>query len=245
MERKGGGRGNMRIIVVASNKGGTGKTTMSCALARSFARIAPTVMIDADVSSPDVLAVLGIAYNQDTDLNGTFDKDHFLPVSAGENLEVMSSATYLPPGIGTTWTGDMRSGQVREFIERVKWTVKPEYMIVDAPPNSSDELLTILFNTRVSGVVLVTLGGGTSITESTRLVSILQNKAFRIPILGYIRNMVDVFGIGELDGIELLGDVDKVDDDDVGTIHLDHIRDRIVDKLDKRDAVIQEVSHDG
>ena len=231
MEIKGGG--GMKIIVVASNKGGTGKTTMSCALARSFAKIAPTVMIDADVSSPDVLAVLGIAYDQDADLDKTFDKDHFLPVSAGENLEVMSSATYLPPGVGTTWTGNMRSGQVREFIERVKWTNEPEYMIVDGPPNSSDELLTVL-------------GGGTSIAESTRLVSILKNKAFGIPILGYIRNMVDVFGTGELDGIELLGDVDKVKDDDwICTIDLDWIRDRIIGKMDKGDAIIQEASHDG
>ena len=244
MEIKGGY--GMKIIVVASNKGGTGKTTMSCALARSFAKIAPTVMIDADVSSPDVLAVLGIAYDQDADLDKTFDKDHFLPVSAGENLEVMSSATYLPPGVGTTWTGDMRSGQVREFIERVKWTNKPEYMIVDGPPNSSDELLTVLLNTRVSGVVIVTLGGGTSIAESTRLVSILKNKAFGIPILGYIRNMVDVFGTGELDGIELLGDVDKVKDDDwICTIDLDWIRDKIIEKLDKGDAIIQEASYDG
>lgn len=236
----------MRIIVVASNKGGTGKTTMSCALARSFAKIAPTVMIDADVSSPDVLAVLGIAYDQDTDLDNTFDKDHFLPVPAGENLEVISSATYLPPGVGTTWTGDMRSGQVREFIERAKWTNEPAYMIVDAPPNSSDELLTVLFNTRVSGVVIVTLGGGTSIAESTRLVSILKNKAFGIPILGYIRNMVDVFGTGELDGIDLLGDVCKVKDDDwICTIDLDDIRDKIIEKLDKGDAIIQEARYDG
>lgn len=236
----------MRVIVVASNKGGTGKTTMSCALARSFAKIAPTCMIDADVSSPDVLAVLGIKYDQDTDLDSTFDKDHFLPVDAGENLEVMSSATYLPPGVGTTWTGDMRSGQVMEFIERVKWTNEPAYMIVDAPPNSSDELLTILFNTRVSGVVIVTLGSGTSITESTRLVSILRNKVFGIPILGYIRNMVNIFGTGELDGIELLGDVDKVKDDDwICTIDLDGIRDKLIEKLDNGDAIIQEASYDG
>lgn len=236
----------MWIIVVASSKGGTGKTTISCALARSFSRIAPTVMIDADVSSPDVLAVLGIAYNQDTDLNNTFDKDHFLPVPAGDNLEVMSAALYLPPGIGTTWTGDMRAGQVREFIERGKWTNEPEYMIVDAPPNSSDELLTVLFHTRVSGVVLVTLGSGTSISESTRLVSILRNAAFGIPILGYIRNMIDIFGTGELADVELLGDVDKVKDDDwISTIDLDGIRDRIIEKLDNGDAIIQEASYDG
>lgn len=236
----------MKIIVVASNKGGTGKTTMSCALARSFAKIAPTCMIDADVSSPDVLYMLGIKYDQDADLDKTFDKDHFFPVSAGENLEVLSSATYLPPGVGTTWTGDMRSGQVREFIERVKWTKEPAYMIVDGPPNSSDELLTILFNTRVSGVVIVTLGGGASIVESTRLVSILRNKAFGVPILGYIRNMVDVFGTGELDGIDLLGDVNKVKSDDwICTIDLDGIRDKLIEKLDSGDAIIQEVESGG
>ena len=213
----------MKTIVFASNKGGTGKTTMSCAIARSFAEIAPTALIDADVTGPDVMSVLGIPSD-----HAVFDLDHFYPVQVTEHLQVFSPSMIIPEGIGVTWTGDLRGEMIRELLERVVWNGEPEYMIIDSPPSTSDELLTVLLQTNPSGVVIVTLGSYTSISDAKRLLAALENEKFNIPVIGYIRNMVDVFGKGELDGVVLLGDVMKTD-----SLDISHIRDNIIKRLEE------------
>lgn len=211
----------MKTIVIASNKGGTGKTTMSCALAKSFAEIAPTAILDADVTGPDVLSVLGIQCD-----HARFDLEHFYPETVSENLQMFSPAMIIPDGIGITWTGELRGNMIKELLERVVWNDDIEYMIIDSPPSTSDELLTVLLETNPAGVVIVTLGSETSISDAKRLIAILRNERFNIPIIGYIRNMVDVFGKGDLDGVDLIADMDKSDSLDV-----DHIRDIIIERV--------------
>ena len=191
----------MKTIVIASNKGGTGKTTMSCALARSFAEIASTALLDADVTGPDVLSVLGIPCD-----HARFDLEHFYPETVSENL---------------------RGNMIKELLKRVVWNDDIEYMIIDSPPSTSDELLTVLLETDPAGVVIVTLGSATSITDAKRLIAILRNEKFNIPIIGYIRNMVNVFGKGDLDEVYLIADMDMSDSLDV-----DHIRDIIIERVE-------------
>lgn len=212
----------MKTIVFASNKGGTGKTTMSCALAKSFAEIAPTALLDADVTGPDVMGVLGVPYE-----HATFNLDNFYPITVTDSLQVFSPAMIIPDEVGVAWTGELRGEMIRELLVRVVWA-DHEYMIIDSPPSTSDELLTVLLRTDPAGVVIVTLGSDSSISDAKRLASLLRNEKFNIPIIGYIRNMTDIFGTGELDGIELLGDMKKSDSLDVA-----HIRDRIIERMEE------------
>ena len=176
----------MKTIIVASNKGGTGKTTVSCALARSLAKIAPTALLDTDVTGPNVMTVLDVPYK-----HAQFDLDKFYPQKVAEQLEAFSPA-----------------------------------LVIDSPPSTSDELLTVLLQSNPTGVVIVTHGSQTAINDARRLISILENEMFNIPIIGYIHNMTDVFGTKPLDGIELLGDVLTSD-----TLDVDHIRDKILERL--------------
>jgi len=210
----------VKTIIFASNKGGTGKTTISCALARSFAKIAPTAILDTDVTGPNVMTVLDVPYT-----HAEFDLDKFYPQQVTEQLEAFSPAMFIPDGVGVTWTGDERGEMIRELLERVEWS-KVEYMIIDSPPSTSDELLTVLMQSNPTGVVIVTHGSQTAIDDAKRLISVLRNEMFDIPIIGYIRNMTDIFGMKPLDGIELLGDVLTSD-----TLDVDHIRDKIIERL--------------
>ena len=211
----------MKTIIFASNKGGTGKTTISCALARSFAKIAPTAILDTDVTGPNVMTVLDVPYK-----HAEFDLDKFYPQKVTEQLEAFSPAMFIPDEIGITWTGDARGEMIRELLERVEWSKDIEYMIIDSPPSTSDELLTVLMQTNPAGVVIVTHGSQTAIDDAKRLISVLENEMFNIPITGYIRNMTDVFGMKPLDGIELIGDVLTSD-----TLDVDDIRDKILERL--------------
>jgi Mrp family chromosome partitioning ATPase len=213
----------MKTIVIASNKGGTGKTTMSCALAESFAKTTTVALLDADVTGPDVATVIGAP-----DDHAVFDLDHFYPVQMSENLQMFSPSMIIPEDVGITWSGDLRGEMVRELLERVEWTNDPEYMIIDSPPSTADELITVLLHTDPAGVVIVTLGAETSINDAKRLIAVLENEKFNIPIIGYVRNMVDVFGSGKLPNIPLLGDVL------MGMPRgVDHVRDKILKRLEE------------
>jgi len=218
--RKSGGN-NLKTIIFASNKGGTGKTTISCALARSFAKIAPTAILDTDVTGPNVMTVLDVPYK-----HAEFDLDKFYPQKVTEQLEAFSPAMFIPDGVGVTWTGDARGEMIRELLERIVWRKDLEYMIIDSPPSTSDELLTVLQQSNPAGVVIVTHGSQTAIDDAQRLIAVLTNEMFDIPIIGYIRNMTDVFGMLSLDGIELIGDVPTSN-----VLDVDHIRDAICSRI--------------
>jgi len=217
------GGDSVKTIIFASNKGGTGKTTISCALARSFAKIAPTAILDTDVTGPNVMTVLDVPYK-----HAEFDLDRFYPQKVTEQLEAFSPAMFIPDGVGVTWTGDARGEMIRELLERVEWSKDIEYMIIDSPPSTSDELLTVLMQSNPTGVVIVTHGSKTAIDDARRLISILENEMFDIPIIGCVRNMPDVYGTLPLDGVELLGEVQTSD-----TLNVDDIRDLILGRLNE------------
>ena len=213
----------MKTIVIASNKGGTGKTTMSCALATSLSEIATVALLDADVTGPDVLTVLGVPGR-----HARFDRDHFYPVVFSDSLQVFSPSMIIPDEVGITWSGDLRGDMVRELMERIIWEGDPEYLIIDSPPSTADELLTVLQRADPAGVVIVTLGAETAINDAKRLLAVLDNEMFNIPVIGYIRNMTDIFGIKTLDGVYHLGDVMMSIPNGV-----DHIRDKILARLEE------------
>lgn len=213
----------MKTIIFASNKGGTGKTTISCALARSFAKIAPTAILDTDVMGPNLMTALDTPYT-----HAKFDLDKFYPQKVTEHLEAFSPAMFVPDGVGVTWNGKERAEMIRELLERVEWSKDIEYMLIDSPPSTSDEFLTVALQTEPSGVVIVTHGSQTAIDDAQRLIAVLCNEMFNIPILGYVRNMTDVFGMKPLDGIELIGDIMTSD-----TLDVDHIRDRIIERVNE------------
>ena len=217
------GGDSVKTIIFASNKGGTGKTTISCALARSFAKIAPTAILDTDVTGPNVMTVLDVPYK-----HAEFDLDKFYPQKVAEQLEAFSPAMFIPDGVGVTWTGDERGDMIKELLERVEWSKDIEYMIIDSPPSTSDELLTVLLQSNPTGVVIVTHGSQTAIDDAKRLISILENEMFDIPIIGCVRNMTDVFGMQPRDGIKLLGDVLTSN-----TLDVDHIRDKILGRINE------------
>lgn len=224
----------MKTIIFASNKGGTGKTTISCALARSFAKIAPTAILDTDIMGPNVMTVLDVPYT-----HALFDLDKFYPQKITEQLEAFSYGMIVPEEVGITWNGEKRGEIIRELLERVEWSKDIEYMIIDSPPSTSDEFLTVILQGNPTGVVIVTHGSKTAINDAQRLISVLRNEMFDIPIIGYVRNMTDVhrecrvldgdeveYYLMELDDIELLGDVLTA-----SSLDMDHIRDLIIGRL--------------
>ncbi len=176
----------MKKILVASGKGGTGKTTTTAMLGGVLAyqyrvRVA---LLDLDITGPNLAHVVGV------DPYGVkVDEDHFFPKQRGSLLQVFSPSFLIPPDVACSWSGDRRMELIRELLHKVQWN-DPDVMLYDCPPGTGDEIIAVLkYAEGVSGAVIVTTGKNESLVDARRVISLLRSERFNIPIVGLVENM--------------------------------------------------------
>src|SRR3989337_2184425 len=126
-------------IVVMSGKGGVGKTSVSVNLAVTLAKEARVGIGDADVTGPDVPKILGVEH---------------LRLVPGENggmepvtgvLDVKAASMQLALGDRDTpviWRGPLQIKAPKQ-VPAVFRGGELDYLIIDLPPGTSDEPLSI------------------------------------------------------------------------------------------------------
>jgi ATP-binding protein involved in chromosome partitioning len=179
---------NMRAIknkiMVMSGKGGVGKSTVAANLAARLADRGHKVgLLDADIHGPSIPKMFGIE-----DEKPTVDENGIIPVAVTENLSVMSVALLLPDkDAPVIWRGPAKMGAIKQFLEEVSWG-KLDYLIIDLPPGTGDEPLSIAqLIEKVDGAVVVTTPQDVaivSVRKSIRFAEILE-----IPVIGLVENM--------------------------------------------------------
>ncbi len=179
--RTGAGRIQNRILVL-SGKGGVGKSTVAVNLAKGFALEGlRTGLLDVDIHGPSVPKLLGL----EGEALRTEGND-ILPVDLG-GLKVMSLGFALQPDEAAIWRGPMKAGVVEQFIRRVRWN-DLDVLVVDCPPGTGDEHLSILeVLGRVDGAVIVTTPQELAVLDARKAAAFCR--AAGVPILGVVENM--------------------------------------------------------
>lgn len=178
----------MKIVLVASGKGGTGKTTSTVFLGKALSQKHKVALLDLDMTGPNTARILGLS-NEEVEQVKTFDGDWFYPVQYSETLEIFSPSFMLPSNIAVAWSGDKRRELIHELIEKVKWN-SPEILLCDSPPGTGDEIMAVLkYIPKVDGAVIVTNSKRVSLDDAHRLISLLTNRMYNVPVLGIIDNM--------------------------------------------------------
>ena len=112
------------IIVVASGKGGVGKSTISVNLATSLSKKNYNIgLLDADIYGPSIPKMLGIQGKPEVSKKKILPYDKF-------GLKSMSIGNMIPQDGSVIWRGAMASNAIRQLINDVEWG-DLDYLFID------------------------------------------------------------------------------------------------------------------
>lgn len=179
-----------RVVMVASGKGGVGKSSVTVNLAAALAARGLTVgVLDADVWGYSVPRMLGVSGR----LAGT-ERDGrklMIPnerrVGAG-TLRVISMGFLVEDeDTALMWRGLMLNRGVQHFLQDVVWGDDLDYLLIDMPPGTGDVQMGVAKLLPRSEVVIVTTPAVGAQKVAARAVSMARKSYLRVA--GVIENM--------------------------------------------------------
>ncbi|MBP7496276.1 MAG: Mrp/NBP35 family ATP-binding protein [Bacteroidales bacterium] len=175
------------IIVVASGKGGVGKSTVASNIAVSLSKKGfKTALVDADIYGPSIPAMFGIS-EQQPESTTIGDKEIMFPIIK-YGVKIMSIGFFIDKKQSLIWRGPMASNAIIQLIENTEWG-DLDYMIIDFPPGTGDIQLTSMQKLNLSGAIIVTTPQEIALNDARKAAAMFNNKDLNIPIIGVIENM--------------------------------------------------------
>jgi ATP-binding protein involved in chromosome partitioning len=189
--------GVQNVIVVASGKGGVGKSTVSTNLAVALGKLGKRVgLLDADIYGPSAPMMLG--------LTGTLhlsDDNKLIPKEA-HGIKTMSFGFLSDHYHPVIWRGPMISKALQQLFYDVAWG-ELDYLVVDLPPGTGDIQLTLIERLPIHGALIVTTPQDIALLDAHKALSMFTK--LEVNVLGVVENMsqfacphcggdVDIFG---------------------------------------------------
>jgi ATP-binding protein involved in chromosome partitioning len=141
-------------------------------------------LLDADVYGPNVSQMLGIG-RSDIHTIDTADGQRFVPLEA-HGIKVMSVGLVADPDHPLAWRGTVLHKIITQFIHQVEWG-ELDYLLIDLPPGTGDAQITIVQESPICGVILVTTPQQVAIADVRRSVYMFRQTG--VPVLGIVENM--------------------------------------------------------
>jgi ATP-binding protein involved in chromosome partitioning len=179
--------GARNIIMVASGKGGVGKSTVAVNLAIGLAQEGASVgLLDADIYGPSIPIMLGIRDERPkmVDIDG---KGMIVPIER-YGIKAMSIGLLVDEKQAIIWRGPMASSALKQFISDVYWQ-DLDYLVIDLPPGTGDVHLTMVQTVPVTGVVIVSTPQAVAMADARKAIMMFKQPQINVPILGIVENM--------------------------------------------------------
>lgn len=179
-----------KVVLVASGKGGVGKSTVTVNLAAALAATGLTVgVLDADIwgfSVPRMLGVRGRLAGEERD-----GKKLMIPHErvVGDGLLRIISMGFLVEDEeqALMWRGLMLNRGVTHFLQDVAWGDDVDYLFVDMPPGTGDVQMGVAKLLPRAEVLVVTTPARAAQKVASRAVSMARKSFLRVA--GVIENM--------------------------------------------------------
>lgn len=192
------------IIVIASGKGGVGKSTVAANIAAGLANIGhlstgvstankgqrgskklKVGLLDADIYGPSQPLMMG-KENYKPKLN----KDKKLIPLDKHGVKTMSIGFLTDTDKALIWRGPMAQSAFYQLLRDVDWGSEEEpldYLIIDMPPGTGDIQLTMAQKLTVNGAIIVSTPQDIALLDARRAMEMFDKT--QTPILGLIENM--------------------------------------------------------
>jgi Mrp family chromosome partitioning ATPase len=190
-------------ILVMSGKGGVGKSTVAVNLALGLANRGYKVgLMDVDLHGPDICRMLDLKGKLEAPEN---PNDLVPPLIYNDNVKVVSLEYMMPNrDDAIIWRGPLKIQAIRQFLSDMDWG-ELDYLVVDAPPGTGDEPLTIAQTIPNVQAVVVTTPQSVALADVRKSINFCKN--VEMPIVGVVENMsgficphcqetVDIFSSG-------------------------------------------------
>ncbi len=132
-------------LLVFSGKGGVGKSTVAANLAVALALAGNRVgLLDVDFHGPSIPTLMGLA-GRILDVDG----DRAVPLVGPAGVKVVSIGLLVPDANqAMIWRGPLKMGVIQQLIGNTKWGDDDQHddldwLIIDSPPGTGDEPLSI------------------------------------------------------------------------------------------------------
>jgi ATP-binding protein involved in chromosome partitioning len=175
------------IILVASGKGGVGKSTVAVNLAIGLSKQGAKVgLIDADIYGPSMPIMFDVENEKpiSVEVNG---KSKMKPVESYE-IKLLSIGFFTSPSQAVIWRGPMASKALNQMIFDADWG-QLDFMLIDLPPGTGDIHLSIMQSLPITGAVVVSTPQAVALADAKKGVSMFLSDAINVPVLGIIENM--------------------------------------------------------
>jgi ATP-binding protein involved in chromosome partitioning len=177
-----------RVVVVASGKGGVGKSTLTANLAYALSTLGEQVgILDGDVYGHSIPHMLGV------DQRPIAVDEMIVPPVRGD-LKLMSIGFFIEGNAPVMWRGPMLHKALEQFLSDVHWG-DLDTLLVDMPPGTGDVAMSLGQLLPRAEVLVVTTPQPAAQIVAVRAAQMAQKLGMRI--LGAVENMSYLAGTGQ------------------------------------------------
>jgi ATP-binding protein involved in chromosome partitioning len=177
-----------RVVVVASGKGGVGKSTLAANLAVALSGLGEQVgVLDGDVYGHSIPHMLGV------DQKPIAVDEMIVPPARGD-LRLMSIGFFLDSNEPIMWRGPMLHRALEQFLSDVHWG-ELDTLVVDMPPGTGDVAMSLGQLLPRAEVLVVTTPQPAAQQVAVRSAQMALKMDMRI--LGTVENMSYLVGTGD------------------------------------------------
>lgn len=175
-----------RILVVASAKGGVGKSTVAVNLAAAMAKAGMRVgLLDADIYGPSIPTMLGTVAAEPA----TSGAKKLVPVEA-HGMKTLSIGYLSDPDAPMIWRGPIVMSAITQLLNDAEWGTKEaplDILIIDTPPGTGDAQLAIAQRVPVTAALIVTTPQEVALADVRRGAAMFAKT--HVPVIGLVETM--------------------------------------------------------
>lgn len=169
------------VIVVASGKGGVGKSTVSLNLAIALTKMDFQVsFFDADIYGPSFPIMAGLR-----GVKPVVENNQLLPLEA-HGISAISIGNLVDEDSSTVWRGPMVHQAIEQLLRDTQWP-GGNFMIMDLPPGTGDAQLTLSQVCEIDGAVIVSTPQEVALLDARKAMNMFTK--VDIDIAGIVENM--------------------------------------------------------